>query len=600
MGRSRANLSLVPGSGPSPARGLAPVAEALEPRCLLAAEPFAEGHTIVEMQTNYGSIMIELFDDIVPVTVTNFLNYVTTNHYDDTFFHRLASGVVLQGGHFFMDEDQRVRERTTHAPILNEFEISNTVRTVAMAKLPGDPNSASDQFFFNLGNNSGQFDGQNGGFTVFGQVVNGWETVLTIARLPVTTVLTPFTELPVRRGFEDATVGPEDLVVINDVNVITSPGWSQRAVVGGVVNGVGAANSASLFVTSNTLGRPIALYQPEGSSSWFVSDIGLESGAPTTSGAPVAWFDPKDSTFYAAAPSAQGLLLFRRNADGFWDMRNLTTEIDFAANIVSEITVFQDVNDGAYLAGLTNVGASPQLIVYFQSGGASANGDFFWGYANLQDQLAQQGQTTPAFEDELVSYVTPWNGLNIAGLDAEGDIHTVWWAPGETLWHTDNLSDLTGAPVYTGPLSTFVSFWGSINLVGTDATGDVITTWWAPDTTWHTSNLTDTFNGPQLERRSISSYVTPWGALNVAGINQAGHIVIYWWAPDTQTWTVSPITEQISGVTLPEGRLMGVSSDAGPINLTGTAANGDILRYFWTPSTDTWAMQNLTVVGRWL
>lgn len=583
----------------------------LEQRCLLSNPPFQTGHTIVEMVTSNGTIMVELFDDTAPLTVQNFLNYVNSNHYDNTFFHRLARSFALQGGHFYMGPDGFPLERETNAPVVNEPGHTNSVRTLAMAKLGGDPNSATDQFFFNLNNNNDpnnpdNLDDQNGGFTVFGQVVNGWDTVLEIGRLGITNAGNPFAELPIQDSFEGGTLTEADLVVLNDIRVIASPGWSQQAVSGQVVNGAGSYTTSSMFVTTNSLGRPIAFYQDAGSDLWFVSDIGLETGAPSLTGAIVQWHDRDELNFYAAAPSAQGLLVFKHNADGMWEMRNLTTELAGSLNITGEVTVFKSVDAKVHIAGLNSSGpggvggsTTVKLVLYRQTG-ATANGNDVWEFVNLDDDLAQQGQTTPRFIGQLTSYVTTWNGLNIAGVDGNGDIHTVWWAPGETLWHTDNLSDLTGAPEYNGVITSFVAPWGGINLVGTDKNGKVITTWWSPADPWQTSNLTDLFSGPLLNGSTISSYVTPWGALNIAGTTSTNEIIIYWWAPDTGTWIVSSISNRISEPQSPMSRLTGVSSDAGPISLVGTANNGHILRYFWTPTTDVWAVQDLTTLGRFL
>ncbi|MEM8864369.1 MAG: peptidylprolyl isomerase [Planctomycetota bacterium] len=143
------------------------------------------------------TVFIELFDDR-PLTRDNFLQYVDGELYDNTFFHRLAQGFVLQGGGFIEDvqfepsllnaslnPDSRVDldgdPLTSNPSVANEFSNTplrlNTVGTLAMAKLGGDPDSATNQFFFNLDNNS-NLDTQNGGFTVFAGVVGNGMTLL--------------------------------------------------------------------------------------------------------------------------------------------------------------------------------------------------------------------------------------------------------------------------------------------------------------------------------------------------------------------------------------------------------------------------------------
>ena len=99
----------------------------------------------------------------------------------------------------------------------------------------------------------------------------------------------------------------------------------------------------------------------------------------------------------------------------------------------------------------------------------------------------------PALVGPIISYVTDWNGLNIAGLDASGNIQSIWWAPGMDLWRTDNLSAITGASPIAGGLTCYLTSWGGINLAGVDASGDVTVSWWVPSFggNWVSTNLTN-------------------------------------------------------------------------------------------------------------
>src|SRR5262249_2855213 len=97
---------------------------------------------------------------------------VLDGDYRNTVFHRLVPNLVLQGGGFtFAASPASLVPVPTDPPVLNEFRTSNTLGTLAMAKSPDDPNSATSQFFFNLADNSQTLDVQNGGFTVFGKIV---------------------------------------------------------------------------------------------------------------------------------------------------------------------------------------------------------------------------------------------------------------------------------------------------------------------------------------------------------------------------------------------------------------------------------------------
>ena len=118
-----------------------------------------------------------LFRDRTPGTVENFLGYVSRGDYTNMFVHRLVPNFVIQGGGFQVTNNEAGRPMVTEVPVLepivNEFGVSNTLGTISMAKLGGDPDSATSQWFISTGANSDNLDNQNGGFTVFGRVSQG-------------------------------------------------------------------------------------------------------------------------------------------------------------------------------------------------------------------------------------------------------------------------------------------------------------------------------------------------------------------------------------------------------------------------------------------
>lgn len=143
----------------------------------------------VDLDTTAGKIRIELYPNAAPKTVENFLAYVQAKHYDGTQFHRVIPGFMIQGGGYGAD----FKETPTQAPIRNEAEQSskaglrNIAGTVAMARTP-DPNSATAQFFINVGDNSfldfREPTPQGYGYTVFGKVVEGMAVVHKISQTP--------------------------------------------------------------------------------------------------------------------------------------------------------------------------------------------------------------------------------------------------------------------------------------------------------------------------------------------------------------------------------------------------------------------------------
>ncbi len=151
---------------------------------------------VVRMTTSLGTVDIQLLPSSAPNTVTNFLRYAdrNPNGYNGTFIHRASPDgpdFFVQGGGFitstFVDNGNSTTATPipTDPPIMNEFHLSNVRGTLAMAKLSGDPNSATSQWFFNLVNNSPTFDTTDGGYTVFGRVIGDGMTVVdAIGALP--------------------------------------------------------------------------------------------------------------------------------------------------------------------------------------------------------------------------------------------------------------------------------------------------------------------------------------------------------------------------------------------------------------------------------
>ena len=138
----------------------------------------------VELITNKGRIVLELYPEQAPRTVANFLQYVKDGHYNGTIFHRVIDGFMVQGGGF----DQQMQQKLTRPPIQNEADngLKNVRGSVAMARMPG-AHTASSQFFINLQDNSfldfRSRDDRNYGYAVFGKVVSGMDVVDRIAKL---------------------------------------------------------------------------------------------------------------------------------------------------------------------------------------------------------------------------------------------------------------------------------------------------------------------------------------------------------------------------------------------------------------------------------
>jgi cyclophilin family peptidyl-prolyl cis-trans isomerase len=146
-----------------------------------------ENHPVVVLDTNLGTISIELDRAKAPISVDNFLKYVDSGFYNNTCFHRCIPGFMIQGGGFDASAKTLADGKKTNPPIKNEASngLKNLRGTIAMART-GDPNSATAQFFINLVDNDGldrpKPDGH--GYAVFGKVTAGMDTVDKIAKVP--------------------------------------------------------------------------------------------------------------------------------------------------------------------------------------------------------------------------------------------------------------------------------------------------------------------------------------------------------------------------------------------------------------------------------
>jgi cyclophilin family peptidyl-prolyl cis-trans isomerase len=139
-------------------------------------------NTLAQFRTVFGDIDVELYDQDKPATVSNFIKLVHNGAYQNTFLHRCVPNFVVQGGGFYTLNrlDNNLFTNFYYVPnfgtITNEFgvgpRLTNSYGTIAMARVGGQTNSATSQWFFNLINNS-FLDGVDGGFTVFGRVLRG-------------------------------------------------------------------------------------------------------------------------------------------------------------------------------------------------------------------------------------------------------------------------------------------------------------------------------------------------------------------------------------------------------------------------------------------
>jgi peptidyl-prolyl cis-trans isomerase A (cyclophilin A) len=194
--------------------------------------------TRVQFQTVMGDFEVNLYDHdpAVKATVDNFLKYVKATpedevygNYANTIIHRSVPGFVIQGGGYIYDDELPPTAITSGPKITNQPVYSNVKGTITMAKLASSVNSATNQWFINLEDNSGgnaQLDRQNGGFTVFGVVEgNGMNIVNAIAALNRFNMGTPFNTIPLidytaQNALDNVPVDADNFVTVTDIVIL--------------------------------------------------------------------------------------------------------------------------------------------------------------------------------------------------------------------------------------------------------------------------------------------------------------------------------------------------------------------------------------------
>lgn len=181
---------------------------------VVAAGGARAANPVVVMDTSKGTIKIELFEDKAPISVKNFLSYAADKHYDGTIFHRVIGKENSDDGRDFMIQGggftEEIKQKPTKDAIKNEAGngVSNVRGTIAMART-SDPDSATAQFYINVGDNTflDRAKARDGaGYTVFGRVIEGMDVVDKIKAVPT----------GVTKGMPNV---PKEPVVIKSVRV---------------------------------------------------------------------------------------------------------------------------------------------------------------------------------------------------------------------------------------------------------------------------------------------------------------------------------------------------------------------------------------------
>ncbi len=316
---------------------------------------------VAQFNTVLGIINVEMLGTDAPLTVANFKSYITDRSYDNTIIHRSVvspTPFIIQGGGY--TATLPVNPVTAKAAVTNEFKVSNLRGTIAMAKIGGNPNSATNEWFFNLANNAANLDAQNGGFTVFGRVIgNGMSIVDAIAAVPVWNFSSSgFSEIPLR-NYNLVNVTVNNFVTVTSIRIV--PNFPDSATGDAVVK-FSASSSNTQAATATISGSQLTVNRV-GAGTATITVTATDSNGRTTSstlqvlsaGVPVFETKPQSAQIVKG-----GTLALFASASSFptYQWRRNGIAIPGATSNALVIEGVSAANAGTYSLEATNTGGT--------------------------------------------------------------------------------------------------------------------------------------------------------------------------------------------------------------------------------------------------
>jgi cyclophilin family peptidyl-prolyl cis-trans isomerase len=386
---------------------------------------------IVRFRTNVGNIDVRLLPQSAPQTVANFLRYVDAGRYNGTFVHRSVPNFVIQGGGYKFVNNQ-TETVTTYPSVVNEFAVSNTRGTLAMAKFQGDPNSATSQWFFNVVDNSANLDTQNGGYTVFGRIVDqqGLSVMDALGGVPIYNFGGAFDSLPLINYSGSGPVDASNLVTVYSIGITGKP-----------------------FDFSRDGRADLSVFRPS-NGTWYINPsdnpnalTGAQFGLNTDKIAP-ADYDGDGKTDIAVWRAAEGnfYILNSSNSsvriENFGLSNDLLTVGDWDGDGKADLSTYREGTQSYffYRGSLNNPNGNITYLPWGTSGDKPLRGDF--DADGKQDSAVYRGSDQTWYirnsSNSQVQYITFGNSTDKfvpADYDGDGKTDAAVFRPSNSVWY---------------------------------------------------------------------------------------------------------------------------------------------------------------------
>jgi hypothetical protein len=272
----------------------------------------------------------------------------------------------------------------------------------------------------------------------------------------------------------------------------------------------------------------------------------------------------------------------------------------------------QRVNPTARFQTLAGYDADGNFVAY-----RYLDPDFFvqhasrWEFVDVEVGGVGGAGSVPDVVGGFSGWNTDWGGIHFAGVDAHGELWSVWWTPAVEQWQVSSLSQAAGTPVLAPARpSATITDWHTFHVAATDPQGHVIITWWARDPDeWLSYDVTADLGGPAVQIGAVSTSFTKllW-TINIGAIDQNGRAIVYWWRPGAD-WHVGDLTGSHPISLTPQADLlftwarylddlMGIGEEEITQSFVGKDDSGNFVRLIWRfRGADAWLLEDVTALS---